>query len=30
MIALMIGITVALGFFALGMGVFVLGQPPSP
>jgi hypothetical protein len=27
MIALVIGITAALGFTALGLGVFVLGQP---
>ena len=27
MIALVIGITAALGFAALGLGVFVLGQP---
>jgi hypothetical protein len=26
-IALVIGITAALGFAALGLGVFVLGQP---
>ena len=27
MIALVIGISAALGFAALGLGVFVLGQP---
>ena len=27
MIVLVIGITAALGFAALGLGVFVLGQP---
>jgi hypothetical protein len=27
MIALVIGITAALGFAALGLGVFVMGQP---
>jgi hypothetical protein len=27
MLALVIGITAALGFTALGLGVFVLGQP---
>jgi hypothetical protein len=28
MIALTIGCTAALGFLALGVGVFVLGKPP--
>ena len=30
MIALLIGLTAALGCMALGVGVFVLGQPATP